>query len=268
VRGQVPSGCLNTSHMDSWITALNFFLFCLFQVWTAPAQHKEPLEMILYNKVRFVCYGDDFLGNKGKGLGAAYFSVFQYAEFCAKYTGFKIRDMVSGAPFVSQECSGFLTKKGATMLKHQFIKNPYRDEPGQCTFLAYRESREFLIRAIWGRETRQRDALDVMMSCVGHAYGTYAANPDAYKRLLYLYEALISNMDITPGLAMHEVVNRATHDDLRKMRQVGISSDDLLKGFPTWDTLKSKNMMDWVYHDNILDNIDVDAEGVEENYWF
>jgi hypothetical protein len=255
VRGQVPSGCWNTSHMDSWVMAMYFILFCIHTLINAPEDIQVELEDVLYNIIRNVVYGDDFLTNKGEGLAAIWFSVERFAVWCQKYLGVTIRDIYSGLTFVSDVFMGFITRRGANFLKHQFIENPCKDE-GQCDFLPFRESQEFMIRAIWGRETRSRDAIDVLMSCIGHAYGTYAANPDAYDRLMFLYEALIQRIGVRPRVALRDVFHRMNYDDMKKVRQMGIEPEDLLKGFPSWKTLVQKNILDWNYLDNIQDDIE------------
>jgi len=88
-------------------------------------------------------------------------------------------------------------------------------------FLPFRESREFMIRAIWGRETKSRDGFDVLLSTIGHAYGTYASNKDAYKRLLYLYEELVKEMKIPYGQTLRQVHSRISRNDLKKTSTAG-----------------------------------------------
>jgi len=213
------------------------------------------LEDAFFNAIRAVFYGDDHLWNKGKGLAAQYFSADQFARFCERYFGVIIRDIVTGATFCSDVVNGELSRKGCTMLKHQFILNPCKDE-GQSTFLPFREWKEFLIRAVWGRETKNRDGLDVMMSCVGHAYGTYASNPEAYLRLRLLFECLVRELKIDPNQAIIESFRKFEVTDLKKLRQLGVSVDELLTGFPSWEKLVEKNKLDWAYLDNIVSNID------------
>jgi hypothetical protein len=252
VRGQVPSGCWNTSHMDSWIMAMYFMLFGVHQIEQAPEEDKEGMEDHLYNIIMIIVYGDDHLWNKGESKYSAYFGAHQFADFCKTYFRVEIRDIVTGATFVSDVSIGWIIRRGATFLKHQFIINPVKGD-GQCQFLPFRESREFMIRAVWGRETKQRDCLDVLMSVIGHAYGTYASNRDAYDRLFFLYESLLEEMNLPVGVVLADVVRRIGYDDMKKLRQVGINSDELLRGFPTWETLVEKNKIDWAYQDTIRD---------------
>lgn len=250
VRGGVPSGIFNTSHLDSWVMALYFFLFCVYTIHTAPLEHREYLEEILMDLVAFMTYGDDHSGNPGDDpIAQVYFGGYAFAAFMKKHFGVVIRDLKCGVSFCSTTVGGWLTRTGLTFLKHQFVLNPLRGQDGQCNFLPFRESKEYMVRVIYGRETRERDELDVMMSCVGHAYGTYASNRDAYDRLALFFEELLWVTDVTPGHAMSEIVKRISVHDMKKLRQLGISSDELLSGFPTWETIAKKNVMDWVYQD-------------------
>jgi len=131
-------------------------------------------------------------------------------------------------------------------------------------FLPYRESREFLIRAIWGRETRPRDAIDVALSVIGQTYATYASNRNAYDRLRILYEELVYGMD-SPQTLFERMQDRLGHDDIKKLRQAGISPEELLNGFPTWETLEAKNIIDENYQNknipfNFMDLMDVQEQ--------
>jgi len=99
------------------------------------------------------------------------------------------------------------------------------------------------VRAINGRETKSRDQIDVLLSIVGHAYGTYASNRDAYDRLYLIYSEILVSL----GDKLHDVPRmmeeRMTYEDLKKLRQSDITVEQLLDGFPSWDTLVKKKCM-------------------------
>lgn len=259
VKGGVPSGAFNTSHMDSWIMALYFCLFCVYQVHAAPLEVQEKLEEEFIRIIRLVVYGDDHLYRKGRGLGAIYFSGVAFASFMKRHFGVEIRDLCDGLPFCSKTKDGWITEMGATMLKHQFVLNPYVDQPGQSVFLPFRESREFLVRAIWGRETKYRDNIDVMMSIIGHAYGTYASNRDAYDRLKLLYVELLSDLDDLQNLSQ-TMLSRMSREDLRRMRQMAVGPELFASGFPTWESLVEKNIYDASYQDTTLRHLDLEDD--------
>jgi hypothetical protein len=257
--GGVPSGAFNTSHMDSWIMALYFCLFCVWQIHNAPLEKQVELEAHLLLVVRIIVYGDDHLYKKGTGESAQYFSGILFAKFMKDYFDVTIRDLKEGVPFCSTERSGFLVTVGSTFLRHQFILNALRGINGQPNFLPYRESREFIIRAVHGRETKSRDVVDVMLSVVGHAYGTYASNRDAYDRLLLFYTELLSSiveqLEDVPAM----MLSRMTKDDLKKLRQTGVTAEQIVSGFPAWETLVEKNRYDPFYQD--ITRIEFDMDG-------
>jgi len=134
--------------------------------------------------------------------------------------------------------------------------------------LPYRESREFVVRAINGRETKSRDQIDVLLSIVGHAYGTYASNRDAYDRLYLIYSEILVSL----GDKLHDVPRmmeeRMTYEDLKKLRQSDITVEQLLEGFPSWDTLVKKNVWDAAYQDisGVPLDHDADITGMGEFY--
>jgi len=159
-----------------------------------------------------------------------------------------------------------LVHSGATLLKHQFVSNPVKIE-GQCEYLPFRESAEFVVRAAWSRITRQRDVFDVLLSVIGQAYATYASNRDAYDRLRFIYEELLGTMQSSEDMKLL-IMNRLTHDDIKKVRQYGITEEDLCNGFPHWDTLVQKNVYDPSYQETTVLPLDYNSLLEISEDWF
>jgi len=251
-KGGVPSGCYNTSHMDSWIMALYFFLFCAWQVATCPDADREAVEEAVLDALLAV-YGDDHLYNKGETAGSAYLSGHQFAFFMKQYFDVDIRDIFDGIPFLSRTYEGFLSDRGACFLRHFFILNPHSGE-GQAKFIPFRETFEYISRAVWGREVKERDLFDVLLSVLGHAYGNYASNKEAYIILRLMYEGLLTELKIGEGEALSIILSRMGPLEIRKLRQQSMTTDNILQGFPTWDELIARNVYNEDYHD-ITDDV-------------
>lgn len=249
VHGGVPSGAFNTSHMDSWIMLLYLTLFFSHQIRTAPEDQREILEEFYLDHIMAVVYGDDHLYSFPLTEYSHVFSAENFALFMKKFFNVEMRDSKSAQPFCSKEFMGMIVEMGCTFLKHQHVVNKYRERPGQPDFLPYRESKEFMIRAVWGRETKARDPVDVLLSVIGHAYGTYASNRDAYDRLALFYQELLRVVGDVE-YAKQTIRSRLTEMDLKRLRQLGITQEELMSGFPTWETLVEKNTYDMVYQDN------------------
>jgi len=265
VRGQMPSGAWNTSHGDSWIQALYFFLFCIWNIITAPQSDAAEIEEYVYNLILSVFYGDDFAYSNGGGKYASLFSVHRFASFSLKYLGLEIRDLYSAIPFCSTVVDGKICVRGVCLLKYFFIVNENK-APGQPKFLPFRETWDFVIRAVYSREPKQRSPVDVMLSCIGHAYGTFASNRDAYDYLSYLFYALALSDGRGLDVLLHEIKLRMTDKTIKKFRTWGVTAEEVLKGFPTWEMLERKNIVDVAYHDRILRE-DIELE-VEVDYSF
>jgi acyl-CoA-binding protein len=244
VVGEVPSGCFDTSHMDSWITALYFCLFAVFQAMKAPPEVAEKIEKYLFEKLLAV-YGDDHIYNKSDERDiATWLGGHEFAFFMKTHFDCEVRDVLDGVPFLSIVHNGVLLDKGVTFLQYQLVKNPYSDLPNQPWCVPFRETWAFLIRAVHGRTPRERDALDLALSCIGHAYGTYASNEDAYLRLYCIYKQCCLYLRKTDREVVQAVMDRLSHADFAELRRKGISKEDIETGFPSMSTLIKKNEID------------------------
>jgi len=268
-RGGVPSGCYNTSHMDSWVMALYFCLFCVWQIFNAPKNHQAQLEEEFIKIVKLIVYGDDHVYNKGEGLGSTYFSTTLFAKFLEEMFEVELRDHRDGVPFCSTEFEGWLVGlPGMVFLKHYAVVNKNKGE-GQSSFVPFRETRDYICRAAWGREPKDRDIMDVMLSVLGHVYGTHGSNYDAYKSLMFFYRELLRFVppSYTHNQSADEMIQRVDRTDIRKMRQHGITTDDLRTGFPTWENLQSRNVYDASYQDITVQLNDLDDEIEHDLGW-
>jgi len=249
--GGMPSGIYNTSHGDSWIMLLWFFLFGVFQIMNAPDSDKEMLEMALLNLIMIIVYGDDHVYNKTTDPKVQqYFGGQIFVNFMKNHFGVVIRGLRDGISFLSSEKGGYLVHKGMTFCRQQAVLNQYHGF-GQPRYLPFRECFEFWVRAGWGRDVRVRGPIELMLSCIGHAYGTFASNRMAYDGLYYLYEtALEFSVDpMSERLQLRKGIAALESNDYQEMRRRGIAPEDLLNGFPSWNTLVQKNVFDEHYHD-------------------
>jgi len=262
LKNVVPSGCLNTSHMDSWILLLWWILFVIHTIKglydTNYAAAVRIEELLVLGKLPFSVYGDDHLSNKTMDpLVAPFINETAFALFCKDYLNVMVRDVLDGIPFCSVQKNGHIITRGATILKHQFILNPIGEAhcvPGkQPMFLPYRETWDVIVRCVYGREPKERQPLDIVLSTIGHAYGTYAANRDAYNALSALNRAALDVIGLRPGQLPIDVLESFVEDDYRDLRRKGLSPKELLAGFPAWHVLEAKNVFNPSSHNNTLD---------------
>jgi len=246
-RGGVPSGSQNTSTMDGWCSFFYFASFVRYQAEKATGELREKL-MTYWLQMLILCviYGDDFLYTYSEDPDLhTVLSGRNYQEFCKKYYDVDIRDLKDGVTFISVVKDGVLLHVGACFLKHYFVINPYKDMEGQPLFLPFRETKEYVVRAVIGRDaSRHRSLFDVLLSTIGHAYGTYASNRDAYDKLKCLYLAALDELGMDTEAALREAVDKATPSHIKRLNRAGIELGDILTGFPSWNKLIQQNVID------------------------
>jgi len=247
VKGGVPSGAFNTSHLDSWVVTFLFAAFLTYVLFITPLDKQEELEVYTRRFLKIVVYGDDHLYNKGDvPFLSVNFCGASWAQFCKDFFDMDVRDIIETS-FCSRFKDGFLVHQGATFLQHQMVPNPCK-RAGQSKFLPCRETRHYMIRAVYSREPRIRDEIDVMLSCIGQAYSTYAASQNAYDRLRILYEQL-GSVATSERPLQDVMMDRLSFDDLKRIRMMALTPEELVSGFPAWDRLVEKNTYDMVYQE-------------------
>jgi len=173
-----------------------------------------------------------------------------YERWLKTYLKVEMRDVRSDCPLLVAPRGGFHYGSGIVYLRHFGIRNQ-NDSPGQPYYLPYRDCEDYIMKAVWGREAKDRDVYDFMLSILGHSYGTYASNYYAY---LWLRNAFVAAINTVPerswsGSLATVLLRAHTNIDFnKKMRQAGINMQDIKCGYPSYDFLIQKNIYDHVYH--------------------
>jgi len=268
ITGSVASGKYNTSHANSVVSSKEIIRFMVYQIHNAPVNVRVVLSRALIKFVRMVVYGDDHIYNKSTcPIASQYFSGKNFQDWCQRFRGKTVRDMKDGIPFCSKVKDGYVIEEGVTFLRHYFILNPYYGDvmyPGQCKYLPFRETREYMIRCVYSSEVKPREPLDVMLSIVGQAYATYASNRDAYDRLFSMYAVIVSGQNYTVDSLREELTLRAADRSMKKFRQMGLTVDVVAGGFPSWDNLVQRNVYNPIYQD-ISREFDMDFEYIYDD---
>jgi len=262
--GGMASGWWDTSHGDCFCLFLWFCTFLFVQILNAPENLRDKLMEAALDWIVMVLYGDDHLWNRTMDLDvSAWFNGAAFARFLKLYKDVDLRDQVCTS-FASKQRHGYLVHVGSIFLKHYSVVNPYRERPAQPTFIAFRETPEFIVRAVHGRLPKSRTCFDVILSLMGHSYGTYASNRDAYDIMAIMYQNCLDQL----GLSDEEVLNRImvdlSVDDIADFRRKGIDVADLIKGFPSWERLISQNNYSPIHRNNIQPE---DSEEVVNLEW-
>jgi len=256
VIGKMPSGAWMTSHGDSWIVSLWFFMYGVMQILKAPVHVRARMEEELVQRViNIIVYGDDHIITTERDDSVAYFNMTQFAQWCKTYLGVDIRDVRPDVSYTVHTRNGYKISEGIVFLRHNNVRNRHQDEhSSQPYYLPFRNMCDYQIKSVWGRECKDRDIYDFLLSVLGHAYGTYASNYNAYSWLYHAFAASMYTIEKEEGYAPEQTLGTAINrshtnsDFMKKMKQADISMESLQRGFPSWNSLVEKNRYDELYH--------------------
>jgi len=246
VVGKMPSGAWMTSHGDSWIMALWYFLFLVMEVASEPDLKKRSQLMEQALEAFFKVYGDDSISAADR-LSGTYlrFNYENFNEWLQKYLIVRARDVRKDVEWCASVRNGRLNNDSIVFLKQYIIRNR---QDGATRYLPFRPIDEYQMKAVWGREPKARDIYDFMMSILGNAYGTNGTNYEAWWWLRCVYLAACEGRDTE--LSLKTVQDRVNQDssEIKKWRMKGIHVNDLVNGYPSWANLVSRNEFDPAVH--------------------
>jgi len=239
--GKVPSGCFNTSHFDSWGVAFLYYLFVTHQYSKMDQAVQAQVDDFLLDRlIHIIVYGDDNLSvSPEHPVLDTYLNYHAWSAWLKYYWDMTLRD-IKNVPFLSTAQGGWLRQVGACWLRHYFIRNPNRS-PKQARYVPFRETREHVIRAVHGKEPAARTRQDVLLSVMGHAYGTFGVNYDAYYFLRELYGRICGSLRLVEADVASIVRMNTNIDTIRKWRRLQIDPETLMKGFPAIEVLQARN---------------------------
>jgi len=247
---------------------LYYYLFLVFQMTHFPEYASVIQRELLRKYLNFLVYGDDqalsFLRCRKieHVVGMRAFTSFMSLHFNVVF-----RDIETSLLFHSEARNGVLVRKGVCFLRHYYIINPDRGD-NQPYFLPFRETREFLVRVMFGREPVVRDCFDVLLSIMEHVYGTYGSNEVAYLYLKTIYYNILHSFNLKHDQVPVLIIARADLDTLKRFRQVNVTTENLLEGFPTMESLKLKNRFQASKHGKRHPKIDTIESRYQEEYGF
>jgi len=249
IMGCVPSGAFVTSQID---TLVNLLYLCFFFVWSAKRATEDKRDRIyelLFEMLGMVLYGDDFVYNyTDDPYLQKLLSPENYVHFMKVFFRVTVRDCAVRT-FLSQHRSGWLTERGTIILRHRAVLNPWGDREGQPRYIPFRPLSEYVQRAIVGKDERdKRRAINVALSTLGHVYGTYGSNEEAYTYLRHIHAASLVVVGESCQAKLMVACDNMTIDSIRDFRRRGITMEELKAGFPTLNYLREKNKYDEVYH--------------------
>jgi len=236
MRGVMYSGGLETSHGDSWIMALIFYLFIVYKTTMYPHIREAVYYFTERGWIRIAVYGDDHIWCCPK-VFREIINVKEFARFLSEVIHMNLRDAAEYDSFLSvvNFTTGEFVKKGPVFLKRRFIES---NDPSISTVVSYKSTSEIMV-SLLTKEHDQKlnvsyDPVDMMLSCIGQAYDTYGTNVLAYHFVSETYKAIGLRFPIVmPHLAIRDCLNDPSKRIKinRLMRRVGMSEKEVFFSF-------------------------------------
>jgi hypothetical protein len=247
MRGVMHSGGKDTSHGDSWIMALLFYLYMMSVIEKHPHIADMVMNMLMLNIIIIIVYGDDHIWACLKIL-RPYINAQGWTDFLAKYCNMILRDAKEYDTFLSlvDFSSGTYLRRGPVFLKRRFIASYL---PGTALVLPYKDINETMINLFL--KDQDVESSDYLLSCVGQLYDTMGTNELAYKYVKKFYNSICLYYRIdTPRVLLEQALNDENKrvKISRLMRRLHMNHDQILLDLPSLKKLQSWHIYDESKH--------------------
>jgi len=244
--GHVPSGVFQTSNMDSWIVALLFYWYVTHQMSKMPNKMKKRAERYLVRcLIHIITQGDDHVIRLPPDQEIiSFISIYGWSVWLQKYWGMRIRDMKTVKYLSIADNHGGLSYTGLCFLKYYNVLNPDFGRFSQPKYLSYRPTNDLVLRLLWSRSGESRDLYDLLLSVIGHAYGTYYSNRHAYAYLHTVYAHILYVLDVKAEVAIARMMQLKGDHVIKDIKKRGLSEESIMFGFPSVSKLMALNVVD------------------------
>jgi hypothetical protein len=238
LQGVMYSGGKETSHGDSWILALYFWLY-IEHIKEKNPDAADLIDHLMEMRVIFiVVYGDDHIWCCPIFLRKI-INLSSWTDFLRKYCRSSLRDGMEYTQFLTEvnQLSGEVVKAGPKFLKRYFIKNEFIEYPNSAPILPFRPKMEQMLKLL---ASEPQSELDYLISAIGHMWDTMGTNESSYASIKKFYKLM--NGDVAPpsyrDVYEREAGNLHRRAKLTKLvRKLGISAEEIFDQAPTRDLL-------------------------------
>jgi len=254
--GVMPSGSLETSHGDSWIVSVVYWLSFVFAVMerVSVKLRKKIWRAVAYRLIAIVTYGDDFLKTYPRSV-RDYVNIDAFSLYMSACHGIQMKN--------KKEFSSLITRLrvvnnetlsrdyvGPSYLKRYFIESSnFNLEafcPGIAKVVPWRPFHQYEWRA---GVPRIRDA-PIYLSLsrwIGLAYDTMGVDPMSYYFLQFVYNrAYEISLRLVGKNYLTKNIPIWLEQDVKYLRKINYTIEH--NEFPSRDELLKLNILDRDYH--------------------
>jgi len=268
--GVVPSGALETSHLDSFVLLCYFCFYVLVVILEHPELEEVIMEFFNEGFIRIIIYGDDHVWCAPKILRGV-INVEGWAKFLKNYCRCVLRDYEEYDNFLSTPdlWTGTLVKKGPKFCKRYFILNT--TSPELAPVLPFKPLYEPMLRVF---VNVNQEPVDYLLSIIGHMWDTMGTNKVHYDLLLQFYHSINSDLKVKSVLEIYEEERKKPEKRVklnRIVRKLGLSAETIFKNVPSYEKIRKRNVYEPnkckfgidTYDNDTMDLLLVDVENFE-----
>jgi len=253
--GFMPSGSLETSHGNSWIMIMFYWLAYIFTVMAESevSVRKRIWMYLLARRIINLFFGDDFLGGSPRDLDEI--SVEGFAEFIFVKYGVVMKNKNTYNSLITYHTvvGGTVLRTvytGPVYLKRQFVMSENFGltvhHPNICPIVPWRPLMQYKWRMAVPKD-RGAPVFRNLSRLIGLAYDTIGVEPLAFYMIKFVF-------DIEYEMSCHaygkqnvdRMIPELLADDRKYLLKIGMQG--IPERFPDYDELLHLNYMDREYH--------------------
>jgi hypothetical protein len=238
--GMMYSGGKETSHGDSWIMAIIFFMYIEYCALRHPFLSDAIRLCLMQEFIRIIVYGDDHIWCCPKHLRNV-INANGFAAFLKEFFDMELRDFKEYDHFVSRvdRVTGNFIYRGPKFLKRYFIDSYL---PFAAPILPFKPVIESAVRLC--AVTDDEDVCALVLKSIGQAWDSMGTNRVTYDVCREAYNFAMERMTLTPKELYNLWKNDKTKARFLKnlIKKSSISSEEFFESFPTIEQLQARHI--------------------------
>lgn len=246
ISGVVWSGGFDTSHVDSWIMCIYFWLFTEWIKMRNPRMEKLIDELITRGFIAIAVYGDDHIW-VAPTIVRKIMNAKLWAEFLHDFCRTILRDYKEFEDFVSEAnfVTGGLKTRGPKFLKMHFIESTKEDRKNGLPWLIpFRECTEPLLKAFCATDYSPEN---VAIGICGQMYCSFGTNPVTYEILSRYLETAVPNVNDLDFVALYKKAQQDPENALRLSslaKKLNLNPAKVYAAIPSYESMRMMHKYD------------------------